>query len=116
MMDFRKGFWLAAAASALCACASKPPSSGGSAVASSSTPAASPAGPNTGSSAVPKGYRRVVRKGTEYFCRTEAVTASHALRQEVCLTRDQLARWNDTVVIGRNPTPAGQGGAASPMR
>jgi len=37
-----------------------------------------------------KGYHRVLVKGQEYFCRYEVVTDS-LIKQEVCLTRSQLA-------------------------
>ena len=36
-------------------------------------------------------YRRVVRNGTEYYCRYESV-AGKRIMQEVCLTKDQLAQ------------------------
>ena len=77
MRKFRSGLVLIAGVLALAACASKPPAN-----------ATATAAPAVG--AVPKGYRLVMKKGTEYFCRDEAVTGSHTLKSEVCVTRDEL--------------------------
>ena len=76
MRQIRKGWLVVAGALALCACASH-------------APVASTTAPSTGK-AVPKGYRLVVKKGTEYYCRMQPVTGSHTLKTEVCLTQDQL--------------------------
>jgi invasion protein IalB len=96
MMQITRGFLIAVCALALAACASKPAAnSAAPAAANAGTPAASP---------VPKGYRRVVKGGTEYFCRTQGVTGSHTLKNEVCLTRDELAaERNHTTTFGSDP-------------
>jgi hypothetical protein len=96
MMQITKGLLVVACASALAACASKPPAnSAAPAAANASTPAASP---------VPKGYRRVVKGGTEYFCRTQGVTGSHTVKNEICLTHDELiAERNHTTTFGSDP-------------
>ena len=94
-MQISKGLLVVACASALAACASKPPvNSAVPATASASAPAASP---------VPKGYRRVVKRGTEYFCRTEGVTGSHTLKNEVCLTQDELTADRNHTTFASDP-------------
>ena len=75
MTQFTKGLVLIAGMLAVSACASNGPTN------STAQAAATPA---------PKGYRVVMKKGTEYFCRDEAVTGSHTLKSEVCVTQDQL--------------------------
>ncbi len=96
-MQITRGLLVVACASALAACASKPAtnSTAPTATANAGTPAVSP---------VPKGYRRVVKGGTEYFCRTQGVTGSHTLKHEVCLTQDELtAERNHTTTFGSDP-------------
>ena len=92
MRQVRNGFFLVAGALALAACASHPPASsaGTAATTGSPAPVAGAATPDAATPAVPKGYKRVVRHNTEYFCRTVAVTGSHTLKNEICVTRDQL--------------------------
>jgi hypothetical protein len=93
MRQIRKGFLLLVGASALAACASHAPvNSAGTASASGSAPVATApvATADAGKPVVPKGYRLVVKNGNEYFCRMQAVTGSHALKTEICLTQDQL--------------------------
>ena len=99
MRQIRKGWLVAAAALALSACASHAPV------------VASTSGPNIGK-AVPKGYRLVVKKGTEYYCRMQPVTGSHTLKTEVCLTQDQLeAEKHQGLALGMGPgSPAQVGG------
>jgi hypothetical protein len=98
-MQIWRGFWLVAAASVLAACASQAPTN--------STAGASAAS-DTAKSTVPKGYRRVVKQGTEYFCRSQAVTGSHTLKTEICLTQDELdAEHTHSVSIGSNPHAPG---------
>jgi hypothetical protein len=113
-----RGLLRVAAASVLAACASHAPVGPPTATTSTtgSAPATGAAASNTETSAVPKGYRRVVKKGTEYFCRTEAVTGSHTLRNEVCLTKDELdAELNHRVTAGLNSPASSQGGARDLM-
>jgi hypothetical protein len=105
-MQIRSGFLLVACASALAACASKPP------VNSTAPVAANATAPEA--SSVPKGYRRVVKQGTEYFCRMQAVTGSHTLKTEVCLTRDELdAERNHRVTVGVDPHATGAASTAA---
>jgi hypothetical protein len=116
MRRIGRGLLGVAAAAALAACASLAPP-GPTATTSTSVGASvtGVAASNT-ESAVPNGYRRVVKKDTEYFCRTEAVTGSHTLKNEVCLTKDELdAERNHRVTAGLNPPAPGQGGAADAM-
>jgi len=98
MRQIRKGWLVVAGALALCACASH-------------APVASTTAPSTGK-AVPKGYRLVVKKGTEYYCRMQPVTGSHTLKTEVCLTQDQLeAEKHQGLALGAGPlNPAQVGG------
>jgi hypothetical protein len=53
--------------------------------AATAKPAAAPKGVRAGSA-----YRRVVKNGTEYFCRRESMTGSRTEVQETCLTQAQL--------------------------
>jgi hypothetical protein len=98
MKQFRIGLMLVAGVLALSACASKGP--------------AEAAAPVSGSA--PKGYRLVVKKGTEYYCRTEAVTGSHTLKNEVCVTPEEYAadRIHGVATGGglNTPNPAQVGG------
>jgi hypothetical protein len=98
MIQIRKGWLIIVGASALAACASH-------------APVASTIDPETGKP-VPKGYRLVVKKGTEYYCRMQPVTGSHTLKTEVCLTQDQLeAEKHQGLAFGMGPTsPAQVGG------
>ena len=105
MTRIGRGLLVVATASVLSACASHAPSG---------PTATGAAASDTTKSAVPNGYRRVVKKDTEYFCRTEAVTGSHTLRNEVCLTKDELdAERNHRVTVGLNPPAPSQGGAGA---
>lgn len=89
MRHIGRGFLLVVGAAVLVACASKAPlNSTGTAAASGSAPAAT--APDTGAPPVPKGYRRVMKSGGEYFCRMQAVSGSHVQKTEVCLTQDEL--------------------------
>ena len=89
MRPIGRGFLLVAGAAALVACAAQGPvKSTGTAAASGSTPGAT--APDTGATPVPKGYRRVMKNGGEYFCRMQAVSGSHVQKTEVCLTQDEL--------------------------
>lgn len=99
MRRIRKGWLVVASALALSACASHAP------VASTTTD------PATGK-ALPKGYRLVVKRGTEYYCRMQPVTGSHTLKTEVCLTEDQLeAEKHQGLALGAGITsPAQVGG------
>jgi hypothetical protein len=98
MRQIRKGWMVVAGALALSACASH-------------APVASTADPTAGK-AVPKGYRLVVKKGTEYYCRMQPVTGSHTLKTEVCLTQDQIeAEKHQGLALGMGPaSPAMVGG------
>jgi hypothetical protein len=98
MRRIGKGWLVVAAALALSACASH-------------APVASAVDPATGK-ALPKGYRLVVKKGTEYYCRMQPVTGSHTLKTEVCLTEDQLeAEKHQGLALGFGPaSPAQVGG------
>jgi hypothetical protein len=107
---------LVAGTLALAACASNGPaksvgtaSAGGGAAAKTGA-----AAPDASSSAVPTGYRRVVRKGDEYFCRTESVTGSRAHKKELCFTRDELEADRSARTEGGQgeTSPVGIGGAA----
>jgi hypothetical protein len=91
MRQFTKGLVLIAGTFALAACASNGPAK--------STAQAS-------TTVAPKGYRLVTKKGTEYFCRDEAVTGSHTLKSEVCVTPDQLeADRAGKISAGGMPAP-----------
>jgi hypothetical protein len=98
MRQIKKGWLVIVGASALVACASHAP------VADTTDPA-------TGK-AIPKGYRLVVKKGNEYYCRMQPVTGSHTLKTEVCLTQEQLeAEKHQGLAFGMGPTsPAQVGG------
>jgi len=100
--------WLVlAGAIALAACASNPPASSTgapSANGAAASPAASAAensvssnAPKTDLDKVPYGYRLVVRNGTEYYCRYEPVAGSRTLRDEICLTKEQMAQGDKSV-------------------
>lgn len=94
MRQVSRGFLLVAATAALAACASHAP------VNSAGTVAAAGAG----KSAVPKGYTRKVKHGTEYYCRMQGVTGSHTVKNEVCVTPDEFAAQNTgTASIAINP-------------
>jgi hypothetical protein len=113
-----RGLLPVAAASALVACASHAPSGPTATTsASGSAPAMGATALNTEEkSAVPNGYRRVVKKGTEYFCRTEAVTGSHTLKNDVCLTKAELdAERDHRVTVGLNPPAPSQVGGGNSM-
>ena len=89
MRQIRRGFLLVVGATVLVACAAKAPvNSSGTASASKGAPVAT--APDTGATALPKGYRRVMKSGGEYFCRMQAVSGSHVQKTEVCLTQDEL--------------------------
>ncbi len=89
MRQIRTGLLLVVGATVLVACAAKGPvNSTGTAAASASAPDATAS--DTGKPAVPKGYRRVMKKDGEYFCRMQAVSGSHVQKTEVCLTQDEL--------------------------
>ena len=91
MRHIRTALLLVAGATALVACASKAPvNPTGTASASGSAPSATAPAPDTGANPVPKGYRRVMKNGGEYFCRMQAVSGSHVQKTEVCLTQDEL--------------------------
>jgi hypothetical protein len=93
MGQLRNGLLLVAGVLTLAACASKGPAE---------TTAAAPA-----SGGAPKGYRLVVKKGTEYFCHDEAVTGSHTLKSEVCVTPDEYEAARRGAATGSNtPNPA----------
>ena len=98
MRQLNRGLLLLAVSSALTACASSQP------VNPSETSSA------VAGSEVPKGYHRVEKKGKEYFCRTEAVTGSHTLKNEVCLTRDELEAERTHATVGQNPPSPAQVG------
>lgn len=106
MRQIRKGWLVVAGALALSACASHAP------VASTATSTAT-TDPATGK-ALPKGYRLVVKKGNEYYCRMQPVTGSHTLKTEVCLTQEQLeAEKHQGLAFGMGaPNPAQVGGMA----
>ena len=76
------GFWVCLGAIALTACTSHPPVS----------PAAAPAASGGAAVRPPPGYRLVVKDGTEYYCRYEPVVGSRTLRDEICLTKEQMAQ------------------------
>lgn len=89
MRHIGRGLLLVVGAAALVACASHGPvSSTGTSAAGGSAPGAT--APDTGATPVPKGYRRVMKNGGEYFCRMQAVSGSHVQKTEVCLTQDEL--------------------------
>jgi hypothetical protein len=94
MRQLRTGLLLVVGAAILVACASKAPvnSTGATSAGSASATkgAADATAPDTGATPVPKGYRRVMKHGGEYFCRMQAVSGSHVQKTEVCLTQDEL--------------------------
>ena len=110
MRQIRRGLLLVVGASALAACASHSPvnsavtpSTGGSA------PVAGIAAPDMAKRPAPAGYKRVVRRGKEYFCRTQEITGSHTMKTEVCLTQDELdAKRAQSGAIGLNTPAPGQ--------
>jgi len=77
------------------------------AAATSAKPAAAQNGVKAGS-----GYRRIVKNGTEYFCRREAITGSRTETQQTCLTQAQMDRaQNDSQdMIRRLESLPGQSG------
>jgi hypothetical protein len=95
MRQVSRGFLLVAATAALAACASHAPANSAGMAA---------AAPGAGKGAVPKGYYRKVKGGTEYYCRMQGVTGSHTVKHEVCATPDDLAAQNTgTASIAINP-------------
>jgi hypothetical protein len=91
MRQIRAGLLLVVGAAALVACASKAPvASTGAASATAANGASNATAPDSGAPPVPKGYRRVMKKDGEYFCRMQAVSGSRLQKTEVCLTQDQL--------------------------
>ena len=93
------GFWVCLGAIALTACTSHPPVSPAAAPAASGGAAVSKvdAAQDASASAAaktrpPPGYRLVVKDGTEYYCRYEPVVGSRTLRDEICLTKEQMAQ------------------------
>lgn len=97
MRQIKKGWLVVVGASALVACASH-------------APVASNIDPATGK-AIPKGYRLVVKKGNEYYCRMQPVTGSHTLKTEVCLTQEQLeAEKHQGLELGAGPASSAQVG------
>jgi len=107
MKQIIKGWLVVAGASVLAACASHAPLNPAPVA---GTAAATPDSDKT----VPKGYRLVVKKGTEYYCRWQPITGSHTLKTEVCLTPDQLeAEKHQGLALGMAPgSPAQVGGMA----
>jgi hypothetical protein len=92
MRQVRSGFFLVAGALAIAGCASHPPASstGTAATGGNAPPVAGAATPDAAKTAVPHGYKLVVKHNTDYFCRTVPVTGSHTLKNEICLTRAEL--------------------------
>jgi len=91
MRQIRAGLLLVVGAATLVACASKAPVSPTAATATAASGSASGAiAPDTGATPVPKGYKRVMKNGGEYFCRMQPLSGSHVLKTEICLTQDQL--------------------------
>ncbi len=112
MRHLRRGLLLVAGAAALSACAaSAPVNSTATAAPAGGAPATAAAHDSTNSS-TPVGYRRVVRKGTEYFCRNESVTGSHTMKNEVCLTREEFGPEGARKATAglSSPSPAQVGG------
>ena len=106
------GLLVITAASVLAACASQAPvSPAGSAAAAAPAAAAPVAGaPSTAALAsdnTPSGYRRVVKSGVEYLCKTEGVTGSRTETFERCLTKAQMdaAREKDQEFVRRQQEP-----------
>jgi hypothetical protein len=87
MRHIGRGLLLVVGAAALVACAAHGPVNS-TGTAGGSAPGAT--APDTGGTPVPKGYRRVMKNGGEYFCRMQAVSGSHVQKTEVCLTQDEL--------------------------
>jgi hypothetical protein len=101
---------LVAGASALAACASHGPVPVATTNGTGTAQVASATAPDAGKP-VPKGYRLVVKKGTEYYCRMQPVTGSHTLKTEVCLTEDQLeAEKHQGLALEAGPTNPAQVG------
>lgn len=79
--------------SALAACASQAPAPATStetAAVHERVPAATPTAQQMEKIAASNGYRRVMVRGEERFCRSEPVTGSRVQKVEVCLTLAQL--------------------------
>jgi len=94
MRQVSRGFLLVAATMALAACASHAPV----------TSAATAAVPAADTSGVPKGYFRKTKGHKDYFCRLQAVTGSHTLKTEICVTPDEYAAGNTgTASLSMNP-------------
>jgi hypothetical protein len=99
MRGVKRGYLAFTGAIALAACASNSPvnSTGAHpATGGSAPPAISPAdngaGANTAQTKPPRGYQLVVRDGTEYYCHYEPVAGSRTIRDEICLTKEQMAQ------------------------
>lgn len=91
-------FFVIGAVSVLAACAAQPQA--GSAPAASAAPAAvaltSGQAATSDSKKLPtSGYRRVVKDGTEYFCKRETATGSRTQVFDQCLTEAQLTAMRD---------------------
>jgi len=94
MRQVSRGLLLVAATAALAACASQGPVS----------PAGTAAAPLAAKNAVPKGYYKKIKHGTDYYCQMQGVTGSHTVKNEVCVTPDELAAQNTgTASIAINP-------------
>jgi len=98
------GSLVLAGAIALVGCAVSAPVSSTSASPSGAATAAAPAASGEGSSTPAKptktklhGYELVVRNGTEYYCRYEPVVGSHTEREQICLTKEQIAQGEKSV-------------------
>ena len=63
------------------------------------------AAPQAGTTtAVPKGYYKKMKGGNPYYCHMQGVTGSHTVKNEVCVTPDELAAQNTgTASIAINP-------------
>jgi len=84
---------VAGSVAALAACAGQPQQPSpppATAAASGGTAAAGQDLAGSKSSAVPYGFTRVVRNGTELFCHKENVTGSRMEKHEVCMTQAQM--------------------------
>jgi hypothetical protein len=103
------------AALTLSGCAADP-STGGSARSSAATDSAAKAAVSEKPIDRAKGYRRMVKNGTEYFCRRESTTGSRTDVEEVCMTQAQMDAQRDNtqdLLRRMNGTPAGMQGADS---
>jgi len=87
--------------------AAAPAPAASAAATATAKPAAAAKGIKAGS-----GYRRVVKNGTEYFCRREGMTGSRTEVQETCLTQAQLEKvQNDSQdLVRRLESVPGQSG------